>query len=350
MQNVHFGRRCAGFTLVELLVVIAIIGMLIGLLIPAVQAAREAARRTHCSNNLKQLGLAFAQAESSQRSFPTAGILGDNGTAYQSFVNASKNSDINSQNSTGICVLRWTYQILPFIDEQELFDRRASGNGFDDVGIGSMHLQVVGAYQCPGRANRIAQVDTTGLRVLNDYAGYASEWNFSNPANWLNASGTAAAYSADNCDVNLGGLISAGGFVDAGGSLQRLKRISPGDIVDGLSNTLALAEKSMRPDQQGTSSSDRGYFYPWHAGSVMRVIKGNNFQPAADSELPRTWKWGNGTAETDERSFGSAHPAGFNALFGDGSVRRISYSVQASLLATLGKRANGTGRVADLEK
>lgn len=106
-----FSRRRTGFTLVELLVVIAIIGIMVGLLLPAVQSAREAARRMSCSNNMKQIGLAAHNHESSYKRFPGSGQCGSTGS-----------------NTTFYQIHSTATQLLPYIEQQsvyQLFDMTA---------------------------------------------------------------------------------------------------------------------------------------------------------------------------------------------------------------------------------
>jgi prepilin-type N-terminal cleavage/methylation domain-containing protein/prepilin-type processing-associated H-X9-DG protein len=105
-------KRRQGFTLIELLVVIAIIGVLIALLLPAVQAAREAARRSQCSNNLKQLGLALHNYIDSNGCIPPSGAWW--GSVGGVFTNAVQDYSMKMR-------------LLPFMEQQPLYN----ANNFD---------------------------------------------------------------------------------------------------------------------------------------------------------------------------------------------------------------------------
>jgi prepilin-type N-terminal cleavage/methylation domain-containing protein len=94
------------FTLIELLVVIAIIGVLVAILLPAIQAAREAARRTQCVNNLRQMGLAFANYHDARREFPTGGT-------------EPWHDEGNAQSIHGKGY-GWMVQILPYVEDTAL--------------------------------------------------------------------------------------------------------------------------------------------------------------------------------------------------------------------------------------
>ena len=146
-------RRLRAFTLVELLVVIAIIGVLVALLLPAVQAAREAARRSSCSNNLKNLGLAILNHHDAKGHFPVnygGPFLGEAPGKLQSAVG-------------------WIVEVLPYLEQQPLFQQFKQGGAYE----GKFRLNVPPSMSMPGlgicstkNGISIRQVMQTQLSVL----------------------------------------------------------------------------------------------------------------------------------------------------------------------------------------
>ena len=156
-----------GFTLVELLVVIAIIGVLVALLLPAVQFAREAARRTQCSNNLRQIGIATHTFHDTRRFLPPA-FIGDN-------------SDTPNGWAT------WGALILPYLENSNQYakwdvTRRAS------LQPAEAYQPTIKTYLCPSRRVPVLSVSdfATPGGALTDYAaGFGSETLYTSPTGAL---------------------------------------------------------------------------------------------------------------------------------------------------------------------
>jgi len=319
--------RKKAFTLIELLVVIAIIAILIGLLVPAVQKVREAAARAQCQNNLKQIGLGLHNFASTYARFPTAGAQ-------------SGALGLSQANAGGYDVAGWAEQILPYIEQNSLYNLTQAGAYSWNASIGKAPVEVpVTIYQCPSRPDRVSVPASWGsVYAMSDYAGVKTEWS-SDGGEWqLNhpASGNTAQAFA--------GIITKGSQIyTMDGSTNtpvdpakstKWRGIKPGNVPDGTSNTVAVMEKSVNAQYYHPEVWDWWELPGWAHNAdwpMMRLI-GNWMPLVGDSDRRLDWWYVGGTpgvGKTAEYGFGSAHTGVVNALFGDGSVRPLSYSLNA---------------------
>ncbi len=276
-------RRHSGFTLIELLVVIAIIGILIALLLPAVQKVREAANRISCANNLKQIGLAFQHHHDAYNCFPDGGELWNSTRSMAGGAPA-----VAPNQGWG-----WAYQILPFMEQDNVWRQPTD----DEVRVAPIK-----SYFCPSRR---APMIIKGSAML-DYAGNAG----------TDRTGTDTTNGFGLGNGNDGLVVRRPDGTPLRSLLVRLGS----SIPDGSSNTLLVAEKRMRLDILGSPQpdDDQGFTSGWDRDEIRWAV----YPPGPDYT---------GSMETPNNyQFGSSHPSGFNAVFADGSVHMIHYSIQSN--------------------
>ena len=344
-----------GFTLVELLVVIAIIGILIGLLLPAVQAAREAARRMQCTNNLKQLGLAVANFESTNKRIPN-----QYKDEFWMSYDPSAAKDYNRLTRLSVHTL-----LLPYIEQTAVFNKICTyAQAYKDNGTimpsptsasdfggnpDNPYSTVIDAFLCPSDGNAQQSKGMTGHMARNNYG--------CNMGDACTANG-----STDGNAIN-GQKKRRGVFVNGAAA----GRTTLAHISDGTSNTMAFAEISVS-DAIGQNGNDirtgvayysglyheapivclnlRGEKGMYVDGTTTYYTKGRrwcistccstNFIAALPPNSP-SCSGTDGQAENTWTlcSASSFHSGGANVCMLDGSVRFIPDTIDTGDLSTI---------------
>ena len=315
MRDLRSNTR--GFTLVELLVVIAIIGVLVALLLPAVQAAREASRRSQCSNNFKQMGLAAHMYHD------TFGILPFNGVP---------------QVGSGSTIQRgvsWFFRLLPFMEQQPAFEKAVfTGDWTLQDAPASPNVNLIQTLRVPGLwcpSSPLPKTKMLGAVEVQTphYVGISGSYY---------TGGTSTTVSPGPFQDTYGRTVYSG--------VISISEFTVGfkDITDGTSNVMMASEQSdFQRDASGNKVDRRSSGHwggAWSCGAGAR----NWTQNVTTVRYPIKGGYGsagNGAPYEVNIPLFSAHPSGVMCVLADGSVRMVAQTVDFATLTAISDRWDG---------
>lgn len=323
-----------GLTLVEVLVVIAIIGILAGMLLPAVQSVRESGRRSACANNLKQIGTALSGYQARDGRFPPAG-RGYSWCSSGTSGDPRNNGDAKVYNSNGLV------ELLPFLDQQSVFDKFDHNVAFSDMAYGSSSARplwtnttgtIVGS---PSQNAAIASIKLSIFRCGSDTkqelltGAYGSTGMATDGVAATNYDFIGNSWTDGEADVcNSWKTARADRRMFGQNSMT-----TPGHVLDGLSNTFALGETT-RFHRIG-----RGVAWGMRANLMAGVdpVRGVNLWTtdtavAAGDRFGMVARWREAAA--------SMHPGGCHFVTADGATHFFSQETGLTVLQSLTRIAD----------
>lgn len=301
-------------TVNEVLVVITIVGLLVALLLPAVQASREAGRRTQCASHGKQLGLALQQHASARGFYPS------NGWGYRWVGVPERGTGIKQPGG-------WVYGILGYLEQNDLRDLgRDLPYARQRAVLKKLMQTPLPVLACPTRSSgRLLPADPAAEPFNADWADNVAKTDYAiNEGDYITDTrrGPATLQEGDSGQYAWKDTSKATGI-----SYQR-SEVQPAMVRDGLSQTYMIGEKYVNRSGYDTSS-DPGYDQSAYSGVDLDINRWVLSPPRADDD------------SDDSRLFGSAHPGGCHFVFCDGSLRLISFQIDAEVHRRLGNRRDG---------